>query len=183
MAGRGLIKAMDGKTILTVFVTLAGAAIIQWLTYIFQGKAAERQRNWALEDEKRNHEKELESEKMKLKRELLVRRLASVEEITGLMVRVLSDTMDKLMDSLNVASNAGIGAVNGRIDEINSDAWTAVLSTGSERLKENYLKISRRYWGLLEDGSLTNEEAHDWDKIRDAQLAVLEIIDDMRTVV
>ncbi|MBI2979388.1 MAG: hypothetical protein HYY41_00915 [Chloroflexi bacterium] len=171
---------MDGKTILTVFVTLAGAAIIQWLTYIFQGKAAERQRNWALEDEKRNHEKELEIEQRRLKRELLIRRLAIVEEILSLQVRVLGEAIDEAVGSGSNLSSGDLGVAIKRIDEINSDAFAAVLITGSEELKEKYTSVSYKYWNFIRENEI---DPSDWSVIREAQIAVMKIIDDMRTVV
>jgi len=61
----------------------------------------------------------------------------------------------------------------------NSDCWAAVLLTGSDELQESYRVISQMYSDLLElDNIPENQEA--WDKVRDAQIAAIEIIDNMR---
>jgi len=64
---------------------------------------------------------------------------------------------------------------------ISSDSWTAVLLTGSDKLKESYGVISQMYWDMLEHNAVPQHQ-EGWDKIKDAQIAAMEIIDNTRAL-
>lgn len=150
----------------TLIGTIAGGIV----THILQQKSLSKQRKWELEDEAR-----------KTKRELVKERLDKVEEIIGLMVRVTDDAIEEVIGIITRENELGIREAKNRIGEMYSDAWTAVLITGSDELKENFNKISGIYWNMLEHGNVPQSQDK-WDEIKDAQMAVIEAIDNMRAL-
>jgi len=154
--------------ILVGLFTLVGAIVGGIVPHILHQRSLSKQRKWALEDEAR-----------KTKRELVNKRLGNVEEVIGLMVIVIDDAVGEAIDLQSRANNKTIEEAKNRIAMKNSDCWAAVLLTGSDELQESYRVISQMYSDLLElDNIPENQEA--WDKVRDAQIAAIEIIDNMR---
>ena len=150
--------------------TLLGAIVGGIVPHILQQKSLSKQRKWELEDEAR-----------KTKRELVKKRLDNVEEIIGLMVRVLDDAIEEVIGIQSRDKKGNIAEAINRVGVISSDSWTAVLLTGSDKLKESYGVISQMYWDSLEQHNIPQYQK-DWDKIKDAQIAVIEIIDTMRAL-
>lgn len=168
---------MDSGAIIAVVGTLGGVAITAVMAYVVQQRVAERQRKWALEDEERHQHRALEEEGRKLKRDLLVRRLEPIEEAVKLMANVIL-TAEGIELELPIPTNKlEIRSKKLKLMDILSDAWNAVVITGSEELEQNWGILTGTYWGLQETGALDLNEAK---KAKDAEIAIAKLLDEMR---
>jgi len=164
---------MDSGAIIAVVGTLGGVVI----TYVVQQRVAERQRKWALEDEERHQHRALEEERRKLQRDLVVRRLEPIEEAVKLMANVIL-TAEGIELELPIPTNElEIRSKKLKLMDILSDAWNAVLITGSEELEQNWKILTGTYWGLQETGAL---DLNGVKKAKDAEIAIAKLLDEMR---
>lgn len=168
---------MDSGAIIAVVGTLGGAVISAIVTYVVQQRVAERQRKWALEDEERHQHRALEEERRKLQRDLLVRRLEPIEKAVRLMANVIHTAQGMELGLPIPTDKSATRKRAQKLHDIRSDAWNAVLITGSEELKQNWRILSTVYWDLEETGVL---EPDGGKKTQDAQIAIAKLLDEMR---
>jgi len=168
---------MDFGTIIVVVSTLGGVVISAIVTYMVQKRVAERQRKWALEDEERHQQQALHGERRKLKRELLVRRLDPIEEAVSLAGNAITTAEGIEMGVPIPRDDCGTKQKALRFQNLLSDAWAAVRTTGSEELKQNWAILTGIYWNLQE----TREVGPDGIKeANDARVAIAKLLDEMR---
>ena len=67
-----------------------------------------------------------------------------------------------------------------RLEDIQGQAWTAVLAIGSEDLTKNYRAVSSAYWDNEEYGTVDHES---WDKANKGFVDIVKIIDNMKAMV
>ena len=140
---------MNGDTIVAVVGTLGGAVIGIIGTYIGEERRAKRQRNWALDDEKR-----------KTKRELMAERVEPIREAVRIMMKRIS---------LAEAAELGVNWPSDkdaekrdfeRIQEIRRAAWTAINLIKSEELKRLWSVLAGVYSSLSQGGELDKNDPH-----------------------
>lgn len=170
---------MEIGTIIAVGGTLIGVVISGIMTSMIQQRNAERQRMWRLEDENRNIERENEIDKKNLIRERISRRMQIVEELVGLMASVMGSAEGRMLGLSSEMDKELIKKMNDRIDQINSDAYRAVMLSGSEELEDNWKIIATNYWhGLRETGEVDLNTLGDVQK---AEVEIIKIIDGLVT--
>ena len=166
----GVIGIMEiwGYVIVGIF-TILGAIFGGIVPHILQRKSMSKEREWKLADEYRQS-----------RREIVSSRLTKVAEIVGLMDKVLDHEIKNQVLSVPGVVNLGdIESAKLRIADMSSDAWTAVVLTGSERLKKSYSTISNMYQNLIEVNEVPQKE-EEWEKLTRAVVNVMKIVDHLR---
>jgi uncharacterized protein YaaR (DUF327 family) len=167
---------MDTVAIIAVVGTLAGALISAVTTYMVQKGITERQRKWALEDEQRKQKRIIEDERRKKKQELLESRLKTVEEAMGLMMSRIDQEIFLEIDLPISVDKSVTEKKEQQVNDMISNAWTAINLIGSEKLKENWGILVNVYWEALEK----RVDPFDGEKAQKAQLEMIKLIDKMR---
>lgn len=168
---------MDSGAIIAVGGTLVGAVIMAIVTHVFQERRAKQQRTWALEDEERRQQQASQEERRRLKRELLAKRLDPIEEAVSLMGNTISTVAGIELGMPIRKDDSEARQRAQRFLNILSDAWNAVLITGSEELKQNWTTLVGVYWDLEETGELGADVL---EKADGAQVAITKLLDEMR---
>jgi len=170
-------EPMGSGAIIAVVGTLGGVVISAIATYMVQKRIAERQRKWALEDEERHQQQALHVERRKLKRELLARRFAPIEEAVSLMGNAITTAVG-IEIGMPIRSDESEAKQRAQqFQNLLSDAWNAVCITGSEQLKQRWRTLVSVYWGLKETGEVGPDGLK---KADDAQVAITKQLDEMR---
>ena len=168
--------------IITAIIAVTGTLIVTiisyFVAYFIQNKTYTRERKRSIEDEDRKRQFEREAEQSKIKRELLSNRLNIVEEAVNLRMFLAGLTLREEFGDPIYCDKSTIQEKRKRLDEISSEAWTAVIATGSEELKESFSTISSAYWQSEEQGTVDSEK---WDKASKSFVEIIKNIDDMKT--
>lgn len=146
--------------IIGVIVGIAG-------TYFIQKIILDRQRKWALEDEKR-----------KIKRELLSKRLGIIEEAMGIMMKEIGGVVAKemgipLYDDKDAMREQGI-----RLQSIRSEAWAALVAFDSKELTQCWRGIANAYSEIDETGTVGKDS---WNEAQKAYIELIKLTDAMRS--
>jgi hypothetical protein len=169
-------EAMDSGAVIAVVGTLAGAFISAITTYLVHKGITERQRKWALEDEQRKQKRIIEDERRKKRQELLESRLRTIEKAIGLMIGRIDQEVFLEVDLPISIDRSTKEKKEQQINDMISDAWTAINLVGSEQLKNNWGILVGVYWESLEK----RVDPFDGEKAQKAQLEMIKIIDKMR---
>lgn len=159
---------MDNNAVVAVIGTLLGVITSAVLAYLFQSRASERQRKWALEDEKR-----------RMKRELIQRRIDLIEEATSLMSSVINMTVEHACGLPSAKDVYIIKRIEKRLQEILTSAWNAISIVGSQELKENFEVLSRASITMMEEDSEALDMT-DYEAAGKAIIAIGRILDKVR---
>ncbi len=160
---------MDPNTVLAIFAvsgTLAGTVIGAFATYIIQGKVAERDRKWSIEDDRK-----------RIKRELLSSRLDIVEEVVNLMMYFAGLSLREELGIPIYSDKVTMGNRRKRFDEIRSQAWNAVVALSSNEFLKFYSAIAAAYNEDEETGSIRSET---WKRANESFPKIIKLMDDMK---
>lgn len=153
-------------------------------TYFLQKRASERQRKWSLEDEEKRKTYERETERRRVKRELLCNRLDMIEESLKIMMNQVSSTVGRewgyqmgipMYDDRDELKEQGK-----RLQSIRGEAWAALLALDSKDLMEHWRTIASAYWDVEETGTVGSES---WDKAQKTYVEIMKLTDEMRSQV
>ena len=151
--------------IIAVLGTLAGAIVSAIGTHIVQSKAYER---------------ENKREIINIKRDLLSRRLDIIEEAVTNMMFFTSRTIKEEVGIPVYRDKNMIAEKMKRLEEIRGQAWTAVLSTDSDDLKECYQAIASANSDSEKYGTVDKKT---WDKAYESFPKIVKLIDNMKAEV
>jgi hypothetical protein len=168
---------MDTNVLLAILGTLTGAVVSAFGTYIVQTKASEREKKWSLESENRKKTQEEESEKRKIRRDLICARLDIVEEAANIMLFLIGLAVNEIV-GLNTYSDAEMmNSKKKRWEEIAYKAWAALEIINSKELKKKYSEIASAYGDLENDHFVDPEK---WQEIDDMYKKLEKMIDDIK---
>jgi hypothetical protein len=159
-----------GGTLLAVVIGALG-------TYFFQKRAAERQRGWELEDEGRRKEHERETEQRKIKRELLCKRLDTIEESAKIMMLHVGRTCDEEIGLPDLDDKVALNKQIERLQSIRDEAWAALTAINSKKLKKNWEVIESAYWKTFDQDILGTEL---WEEVYKVYPEMIKLTDEMR---
>lgn len=157
---------MEFGAIIAVFGTLAGALIVGIMTYLVQKSVSERQRKWAIEDEKRS-----------IRRDILATRVEPIYEAVGIMMEGIGNYEAKSLGIPVYSDSEKMKEKGMRLQEIVSPAWASIEVIGSEELKDKWRTLSMIYWGLRETGDMG---ADDIKTSTGAHIEMVKILDDIK---
>jgi hypothetical protein len=157
--------------------TLLAAALGATVTYVFQKKAAERQRKWALENEERNKEHERETEQRRIKRELLCKRLDILEEAAKIKMLRISRAAQEEEGLPYYYDEDMIKEQKQRLQNIDDEAWAALAAIDSKELMKHFGVLTPIYWYLEEGGKADPLKVNE---VFEAYTAIIKLTDEMR---
>jgi len=126
-----------------VLGTLAGTG----LGYFAQAMLSKRDRNWAIDTEKRT-----------VRRQLLSNRLEVVEEAANIMYFFLVIWESEELGEPVYCDKEGSYQKKRRLEEIIAQAFTVVKATGSAELENGFKAISAAYNEVEDNGVLSSEK-------------------------
>ncbi len=160
--------------------TLIGSAASIYGTYIVQSKASEREKKWAREADEIKRKQEIEDEQRRVKRELLSSRLDIIEEVATIRMFLAGLAVKEEQGDPIESDKAIIEQKRKRMEEISGHAWACVLAYESQGLKESYQAIGAACYDAEQEGSVDEDV---WKKAREGFVALVKVIDDMKTKV
>jgi hypothetical protein len=160
--------------------TLLAAVVSAIITYRFQKRASERQREWALEDEERRKEHERKTAQRNIKRELLCKRLDMIEESAKIMMQYVGRTIDKDMGVPYVDDKDALQKKIERLQSIRDEAWAALNAINSKKLTKHWESIDSAYWEAFESDAIAPKS---WDRAYKAYPEIIKLTDEMRATI
>lgn len=157
--------------------TLAGTIISSVSTYLIESRISEKARNWEMQMEDKRKEHEIDAEKRTIRRDLLSKRLAVIEENANIMY-FLAALYIREEVGIPIYSDANmIQEKRKRMDEISNQAWTAISAIGHAEMKKNYTAISAAFYEGEESGSISGEK---WKKAQSGLTNLIQNIDELK---
>ncbi len=155
--------------LIAVAGTLFGVITSAIGTYIIQSNYYNRQKKT-----------DKESEERKIKRDLVAKRLDIVEEVVTLRMFLTGLTIKEMYGDPIYSDKETIQNKRHKLDDISSQAWTAVLASGSKELKEHFQEIGKAFQESEETGNVTNKN---WNDAHDSYVKITNLIDNMKVSV
>ncbi len=157
---------MQTDAIITAAGTLTGVIVSATIAYLIQTKVTERQRKFALEDEKRH-----------VKRESIHKRLSTIEEAAGLMNNYVHYKLSIAQGSPLIFTKEQAESKVSGFQDISGEAWNSIQILKASEIADNWKILSEIYLNVIECGVLNASEA---EKANEAYIAIIRKLDELR---
>ena len=140
---------MDVSVLIAV-IGFAGVVVGSGLTYLLQWLMAKRQRLWAVEDSRVQHQRTIENEVRQRRYERLRQKVDIISSQVGLKVTFLMHIEAHELGESHTITKEQRTEVLKRIEEQEGEVQSALMATGSEKLHQLHQTLNQHFYTTIE---------------------------------